>query len=95
MKKLSIPLWVLITFLLFSFTVDKPKTNADQKGKPISILSLDYGKTTIYLSDFVSDCLSIDSVTVENRIYKLNPDKKSFDFTPSISSKPIIELKIW
>ncbi|MFZ4412656.1 MAG: alpha-amylase family glycosyl hydrolase, partial [Bacteroidales bacterium] len=32
---------------------------------------------------------------VENKIYKLNPDKKSFDFTPSISSKPIIELKIW
>ncbi|MEI6694577.1 MAG: alpha-amylase family glycosyl hydrolase [Bacteroidota bacterium] len=95
MKKLSFPLWVLTMFLIFSFTVDKPKLNAEQKGKLISILSLEYGKTCIYLSDFVSDCQSIDSVTVENKICKLNPDKKSFDFTASKSSKPIIELKIW
>ncbi|MFZ4412558.1 MAG: alpha-amylase family glycosyl hydrolase [Bacteroidales bacterium] len=95
MKKLSISLFILTAVLSLAFIVQIDQLNTEQTANPIPILTLDYGTTCIYLSDFVSDCFSIDSVTADNKICILNPDKKSFDFIPLKSTKKIIELKIW
>ncbi len=96
MNKLKFSFLVFLFLYCFSaFSQDKAIFNNEQTGKQIGSVWLDYGNTTIYLSDFINDCTKIDSVTAESRKWKLAADKKTFEFTPSKSGKRIIELKIW
>lgn len=97
MKKIKFSLlafFILCFFTSFS-TIKIPLISYDQGAKQIGSVWLDYGTTTIFLSDYVLNCNIIDSVTAENRQLKMSADKRTVEFTPSKSSKNIIELKIW
>jgi glycosidase len=95
MKPFRMPVLGFIILFLVTFSEVKAGLNSDQSGKPIGSVWLDYGTTSIYLSDFISNCSDIDSVTADNRKWKLSKDKTTISFTPSKSSKGLIELKIW
>jgi glycosidase len=96
MKKLFLSLIILIGFASCQPKLNVPADSVNNKNLN-SLLTLQLGKNTVYLQDFILNPDEIDSVTSssKNLICKIDSNKTTATLTVSKEMEHFVDLKIW
>ncbi len=87
-------LYLFLALLFIAFSCSE-KTAKTEFVDPILPVWLDFDVTEIVLEDFVNNCDSVDSVTVEGRKLDFYQSNKSVTYKRQRDDKPLNVMKIW
>ncbi|MCK5857066.1 MAG: hypothetical protein KAG64_06220 [Bacteroidales bacterium] len=94
-KITSIILLVFISIIIVSCAKKSDSISTNQFDALISPQNLTYDNNILYLNDFVSDALAIDSVVIDHKKIDFYQSKKQIVIYATDFNSPLLLMKIW